>query len=53
MKWITPQAVEMIHEEVIRTTGGLGGIHDRNLRNVSIDLRHFFREISVEPLGPW
>ncbi len=36
MKWITPQAVEMIHEEVIRTTGGLGGIRDRNLLHSAV-----------------
>lgn len=31
MKWITPEAVEQIHGEVIRATGGLAGVRDRGL----------------------
>lgn len=31
MKWLTPQAVERIHLEVIRATGGSAGIRDLSL----------------------
>lgn len=31
MRWITVQAVERIHTEVIRSTGGLPGVRDRGL----------------------
>lgn len=31
MKWISPEAVEQIHDEVSRATGGCAGIPDRGL----------------------
>lgn len=31
MKWVSPEAVEQIHDEVIRATGGCAGIRDRGL----------------------
>lgn len=36
MRWITVQAVEKIHEEVINNTGGMHGIRDYGLLHSAV-----------------